>query len=230
MKKYLFLFFLSSLLISKEGSAQASLGISQYTYTIYNDTVLANTPDSIAVFVVNKGTAPFNGPFEIIASVQDSGSTSYHRVDTSYSVLPVSLPPGDSIPYMLQPYYEMGDSATYQYHYNINVIVIWPVAMTASTFDSLTFNIFILLPLSVKEIDPQVLIRAYPNPSTDNITLESGGKNSIEEVRIYDTQGRLIDQLIKPGLICVEAWAPGTYIIHIQLGDGKTHTVRVIKQ
>lgn len=229
MKKYVLLFLLSFLLISKKDSAQASLGISQYAYTIYNDTVTAYTIDSIDVYVVNKGTATFNDVFEVITAVQDTSVFGLHRVDTSYYFATINIPVGDSIPFRILPYYEIG-TPTYQYHYDINVIVIWPVASSASTKDSLTFNITILMPESVTEIDLSHLIKAYPNPVINNITLENKGKNSIEEVRIYDTQGRLIDHLTRPEFICTEVWAPGTYIISIQLEDGKTHTIRVVKQ
>ena len=107
---------------------------------------------------------------------------------------------------------------------------IWPLAASAATKDSLTFNVFILLPTSINEIDLSHLIKAYPNPVVNNITLENKGKNSIEEVRIYDTKGRLIEHLANPQFICTEGWAKGTYLINLQLEDGKTHTIRVIKQ
>ena len=230
MKKYILLFLLSFLLISKKDSAQASLGISQYTYAIYNDTVAAYTTDSMSIFIVNKGTALFNDNFEVITSVQNSGILpGFHRVDTTSSFLPALIAPGDSIPFTLQPYYFIGDT-TSQYHYDINVIVIWPVAATASTEDSLLFNIVILLPESIHEIDLSHLIKAYPNPTINNIMLENNGKNDIEEVRIYNLQGLLVESLKKPAVICTEKWAPGTYLINIQLEGGKTHTVRIIKQ
>ncbi len=230
MKKYVLLVLLSFLLISNKSSAQASLGISQYAYTIYNDTVTANTFDSISIFVINKGTANFNDTFEIVTSVQNSGFLpGFHRVDTASTFSTVFIAAGDSVSFNLYPYYFIGDT-TYQYHYDINVIVIWPVASSASTEDSLLYNIVIVLPESVQEINLSHLISAYPNPVINNITLENKGKNSIEEVRIYDAQGRLIEHLTKPEFICTEGWAKGTYLINIQLEDGKTHTIRVVKQ
>ena len=229
MKKYVLLILLPFLLISNKSSAQASLGISQYTYTVYDSTVAAFTFDSVSIYVVNKGTALFNDSFQVITSVQDSALTTYHRVDTSYSVFTATIAPGDSIPFMLYPYYEIG-SDTFQYHYDINVIVIWPVALTAATEDSLLFNVYILLPQSVQEINLAHLISAYPNPVISNITLENKGEKIIEEVRIYDARGRLVEQQIKPKYVCTDTWAPGTYLLHIQLEDGRTHTIRVVKQ
>ena len=209
--------------------SQASLGISQAAYIVYNDTVSAFALDSINIYVVNKGDSTFLDSYQIITDVQDSNSvTAYHNIDTVGMFLSL-IPPGDSVNLTINANYMLGDSAS-QYHYKINVIVIWPLAASAATKDSLTFNVFILLPTSINEIDLSHLIKAYPNPVVNNITLENKGKNSIEEVRIYDTKGRLIEHLANPQFICTEGWAKGTYLINLQLEDGKTHTIRVIKQ
>lgn len=227
MKKYVFLFLLSFLLINNESSAQPSLGISQYAYTIYNDTAVAYTYDSVSIYVVNRGTSNFSNFFQIVASVQDSAASAYHRADTTYSAFSTFIAAGDSIPFKFMPYYGIDSN---EYHYDINVIVIWPVASSTNTDDSLFFNVVIVLPQAINEIDLSHMIKAYPNPTVDNITLENSGKNSIEEVRIYDSQGRLVESLNKPEFICTEAWVPGMYMINIQLKDGKTQTIRVVKQ
>lgn len=230
MKKFVLLFFVIFLLKSNESSAQASLGISQYTYTIYNDTVPANSSDSIAIYVVNTGITAFNDYFTIATEVRDSNAVAaFHQVDTVSSFFPVLIAPGDSIPFLLQPFYQMGDSST-KYHYDINVIVIWPVASSASTSDSLSYNIFIVLPQSVNEIDLSKLINAYPNPTTGNLTLENSSQKTIEEVRIYDASGRLIQTEKNPSFICTDEWKAGTYLIKIQLENKQIRTIRVIKQ
>lgn len=230
MKKYLLLVFTALLFVSKTGSAQASLGISQYSYFILNDTVPAYSTDSISIFVVNRGVSSFSGNFTIKTAVKDSNSVAtYHQVDSANTLFPVSIAVGDSVPFSLAPYYIMGDSST-QHHFDINVIVIWPVALTASTDDSLMFNIFIVLNVGVQEIDLTQLVKAYPNPTTDNLTLENTSQKAIEEVRIYDITGRIIQIEKNPSIICTDTWKAGTYMIKIQLENKQTRTIRVIKQ
>lgn len=230
MKKYVFLFIISLLLVSNKGISQASLGISQTAFIVYNDTVSAFTLDSINIYLVNKGDSIFNGTYKIMTAVQDSNSVVfYHLVDSTSTFFPPSIPAGDSINVSVPSNFIMGDSST-QYHYKINVIVIWPVAANAATEDSLIYDVFILLPKSITEIDLYHLINAYPNPTTDKIILENGSKNSIEEVRIYDSKGGLVESLNKPEFIYTEAWSPGVYLINIQLKNNKTQTIRIVKQ
>lgn len=229
MKKYLILIVLSLLLVSQSGKGQPSLGISQYAFTVYDTTVAAYSTDSVAIYIVNKGDSTFTDSFSVIMAVQDSVGPGFHHVDTASSVFAMNIPAGDSIAYTLYPQYTIGGD-TFLYHYDINVIVIWPVALTASTEDSLMYTVTVMLPESIQEISLSHLISAFPNPTTAKFTLENKGKNSIEEVRIYDSRGRLIDRLLQPEYVCTDAWAKGTYLIHIQTDDGKQHVIRILKQ
>lgn len=229
MRKYLLIILCCFLLQTNKSNAQAALGISQYSYVLANDTVLAfSSTDSIGFYVVNKGTANFNDVFTVYMAVQDSGATTYHNVDSAFYFFPAFIPPGDSIPFSIHPYYITNDST--KYHYDINVIVIWPVALTAPTIDSLMFNIMIFVNTSVQEINLNSYITAYPNPTTNNLMLQNSSQKSIEEVRIYDTLGRLIQTEKNTSFICTDTWKAGTYLIKIQLENKETRTIRVIKQ
>ena len=95
--------------------SQASLGISQAAYIVYNDTVSAFALDSINIYVVNKGDSTFLDSYQIITDVQDSNSvTAYHNIDTVGMFLSL-IPPGDSVNLTINANYIMGDSAS-QYH------------------------------------------------------------------------------------------------------------------
>jgi hypothetical protein len=74
------------------------------------------------------------------------------------------------------------------------------------------------------------LIKAYPNPVVNNLTLENTAQKAIEEVRIYDSRGRLIGREKQPDFLCTETWTPGTYLLKVTLSDKRMHTIRVVKQ
>lgn len=227
MKKYFLLIFLSFLLISNKSIGQDSLIINPYSVLIGNDTLPAGSTDSISFWVYNIASTPFNDSIKLFTSVQDSIFTFiYNPIDT-VDFGPIVIPAYDSTQFTLYNFY---DIAPTRFHYDINVIVIWPAASSLSFYDSLFYNQFITIANGVDEIDLLHLIKAYPNPAINKITLENEGENNIEEVRIYDSKGRLVESLNKPEFICTEAWVPGMYLINIQLKDGKTHTIRVVKQ
>lgn len=228
MKKH-FVILLLFLFFSFSGKSQSSLGIGQFSSIISNDTLPAYATDSISFWVINYGTVVFNDQIRLFTNVRDSAGVLFHAVDTAYTGL-VNIPAGDSLLVNLYPYYEI--DFFNKYHYNINVIVIWPVAMTGTTnvVDSLHYNEFILLPASVDEIDLNKVIKAYPNPAFHDINLENTGKNRIEEVRIMNSQGQLITIIRKQEKICVEDWPPGLYIFSVLLENKQTHTVKIVKQ
>lgn len=226
MKKYILLFLIPFLLISGKNSAQAVLSIGQYSYFVAHDTLPAYSSDSVHIWIKNEGSVALNDNILLHVNVQDSSLFTYHTVDTTYTGL-VSIPVGDSIPFSFHPFYNIGP--TY-YHYDINVIVIWPVASTATTGDSLTYAEFLTLPSGINDLDLNNYIKAYPNPSTDKLYIESDLKNTIEEVRIYDTKGQLISIIQNESIINTESWCPGMYFIDVKIKDGKSQTLKILKQ
>ena len=227
MKKCILIILLPFLLICMKSKAQDSLGISPYSVVVGNDTLANGTIDSISFWVKNNGFATFNDSVTFYTSVQDSVSAFvYYPIDSVDFGL-VTIPPGDSIPFTL---YNTFTVAPLRFHYDINVIVIWPVASVSGNSDSLFYAKVITLADGIDKIDLGNLIKTYPNPTINNFTLENSSKNSIEEVRIYDSQGRLVESLNKTDFIYTEKWVPGTYLINIQLENKQTHTIRVIKQ
>ncbi|HEY0030763.1 MAG TPA: T9SS type A sorting domain-containing protein [Bacteroidia bacterium] len=226
MKKYILLLILPLWLIGSKATAQASLGIGQFSYYIGNDTLPAYSTDSVSLWIINTGTGTFNDTLELWTIVQDSALFTYHMVD-NVSLGNVTIPAGDSISYTLVPYYAIAPAL---YHYDINVIVIWPMANSVPTSDSLTYTQVLTLPNGIHEIDLQQLIKAYPNPSMNDFTISNDSKTSIEEVRIYDPQGRLIAIVKGQNIIHTQNWKPGTYVMKILLENKKQVTIRVVKQ
>ncbi len=231
MKKRILLIALSLFLYFTKSKAQDSIGISAYSVSIGNDTLPAGFTDSVSFWLVNNGATSFSDSLHFITYVQDTTGFLFHPVDTTYFGS-YTIAPGDSIPFTLFPIYDVSTPVNpNRYHYDINVIVIWPIATsTGNIGGTLTYVEIITIPLGVNEIDLNKIIKAYPNPTTSNFTLENTGTIAIEEVRVFDTQGHIIQTEKKPASICTDTWKAGTYLINIQLENKQTRTIRVIKQ
>ena len=227
MKRCLIVAVFGLLFTSNFAKAQDTLSISPYNFFVANDTLSAGSTDSIGFYIVHDGPSTFGGTIELYAAVLDTSGLVYWTVDSSNTGAVTIFSSGDSVYAYMAPSYTIAPT---KYHLDINVIVIWPVASGMVIGDSATYIQFLTDPNGIPEIDLKELIRAFPNPTRGNLTLENKDKNAIEEVRIYDARGRLIEHLIKPEIICTEGWAKGTYLINVLLDNNKTHTIRVIKQ
>lgn len=227
MKRCLIVAILGLFFTSNFAKAQDTLSISPYNFFILNDTLPGGLTDSIGFRIIHNGPSTFGGSIKLYAAVQDTSGLFYTTVDSINTGAVTIGSFGDSIYAYMTPTYTIAPT---KYHLDINVIVIWPVASGIITGDSATYIEVLTDPNGIQEIDLKELIRAFPNPTKGNLTLENKNQISIEEVRIYNTQGRLIEHLSNPQFVCTEGWAKGTYLINIKLEDGKTHTIRVIKQ
>lgn len=228
MRKFVFLILLPFLLISIKSKGQDSLIISPYSVVVGNDSVLNGTFDSVSFYVVNVATTPFSDTVSLYTSVRDSVSAFiYYPIDT-VTFTAINIAPNDSAQFKLYYTYTV---APFKFHYDINVIVIWPLTSSATILDSLYYLEWIdTLALGVDEIDLSKFIKAYPNPTTSKLTLENTSQKAIEEVRIYDATGRLIQTEKNPSFICTDEWKAGTYMIKIRLENKQTRTIRVVKQ
>jgi hypothetical protein len=163
----------------------------------------------------------------LYTSVQDSISAFiYHPIDT-VAFGTINILPLDSTQFTLYNTYTTGPT---RFHYDINVIVIWPVASTLSNTDTLAYVEVITLGMGINELNINKLIKAYPNPVVDKLTIENSTKNIIEEVRIYDASGQLINVIKNKSVVDTENWCPGMYIIDVKIKDQKEQRLKILKQ
>ncbi len=131
---------------------------------------------------------------------------------TSYTILP-----GMAVNVFLNGTYNF---SSVNYRQGSNVVVVWPVVQIGvpQYIDTLTTCVYFvkLSDVSEDEIENSYL-SVFPNPASDFITITEQGKNLIENVRIYDTAGRLV---ISPlwddsKKINVAFIVPGIYVLEI---------------
>lgn len=221
MKKIVFIIVLLLTLILR---SNAQLSISPYTYTIYSDTVAANSLDSADVWIVNNDSIAFNDNLQLVLDVQDSAAAFFHNVD-SLNLGLLNIPSGDSV---LMRVYQNFIVSPAKYHYDINVIVIWPYALSTGNGDSLFFPVYITYPNGVNEIDISKHIKVYPNPTSDHVLVDSD--MAIEEVRVYGSNGQLVLYEKQKQLINIETLPKGMYLFEVTLESGKKQSIRIIKE
>lgn len=74
---------------------------------------------------------------------------------------------------------------------------------------------------------PQLKVNAYPNPASDQLTveLESETQEAIESISIYSVEGKLVSQIIDPELplqVDLSALNSGLYILDVKSLAGST--------
>ncbi|MGQ0828167.1 MAG: T9SS type A sorting domain-containing protein [Bacteroidota bacterium] len=229
MRKYIYLLSLSIVLLSMPVSGKAqTIGMSKVGPINYSDTVTAGAVDSFTVWVKNVSTTVFNDTLTLVGAVRDDVNPAILNYVGSYSSFsPVLINANDSVSI---PVLEVYTLDTNNYRPGINVIVIWPVAQSAATADSLEFTVYIIDANGMNDLDLKQFIKTFPNPSTDNITIENISKINIEEVRIYDMTGRLLETIKNRSVIDTEKWTVGMYLLDIWLENNQKHSVRIIKQ
>ncbi len=233
MKKILSIAFI---LFSLADAAQVNIGMGHVFPTgtlAHYDTVVNGTPDTIGVWVKNYGPDPFTGEIQIGVAVTDTTFTgSLDSVMTASSpVFVTGFNAGDST---LMSYTTNYTVSTGGYRYGIDVIVVWPIATTGTSFftphDSLQFPVVIEYPESVNELDISRIIKLYPNPGTDRVTIENGANIPVETVTIYDQSGKAVLSEKRKNTIDIQNLVPGIYHAEVYLSNKKHYSIKFIKQ
>lgn len=203
MKK---IFLIAFALLTISSKAQTNLGMSQYTPNNLVDTVFSGTSSSYSVWVINHGPTTFKDTLHVYTAVRDSanGATSY-LVGAYTTPDSMSIPANDSVQIPLTGSYNVSPTG---YKIGIDVIVVWPVAASATTVDSLTFNIWIIDANGVNEIDLERFIKVFPNPTTENISIGTNSNITVEVVKILDGTGKLVLECKRETVINVKDLAP----------------------
>lgn len=233
MKKFLLIFSLLIGLSSTPGKAQVAFHIDFDTLSsIANDTFNLGGTVNYNVAVYNVGPAGFNTALAvdtlyINTAVRDSLTPAVlHTVSVSV----ISPPVIDSGSYLVVPLSTVFTPSASGFHKDINVIVIWPYALGATAIDSLEFNVFLLDPTGVNELDVTKYIHLYPNPTIGDVELKQDQQIGIESVRIFNLQGQLVAGYAHTPKVDTSDLAPGMYLVKVRLENGQETTLRLIRQ
>ncbi|MFW6327207.1 MAG: T9SS type A sorting domain-containing protein [Bacteroidota bacterium] len=86
---------------------------------------------------------------------------------------------------------------------------------------------------SIKGEIPDEIVKVYPNPTSDEVNIAVEGKYVIEQVKLFDTQGKLLFQESNPdnfNIIDFRHYIPATYILVIEIENHQSNEYRIIKK
>ena len=89
--------------------------------------------------------------------------------------------------------------------------------------------------VSIRNGNAAIVLKAFPTPATNNVTLQHATANAKTTIRINAHDGRQV-AAIRPAAgamqtsINLSAYAPGLYLISFDNGNGQVETLKVVKQ
>lgn len=182
--------------------------------------------DSIRITVVNSGTGTFTDNIDVFLQ---GGTAGQGLVDTLYqdSVGLHQIAPGDSID-LLPVHYQF---RTVHFDDGDNIVVVWPAARTTGTpSDSISFHVYFVRLSAISEAGI-LHIRAYPNPSSQFITLDLPSDHSLKYVRILNVHGQEIYRSSSyNGFLPVGDLPTGLYLLEAIEQNGKCFYAKILKQ
>ena len=185
MKRVCLLLSVLLSLISFRGSAQT---VSLRIDSIYGipDTVYTGQTFTYSVVVKNNGFIPYQGPVQL-AMQNGQGQIAY----LYFSANPVVILPGSS--YTVSNTTLTIDSSFFRPGNNV-VVVVWPYTSQFIQYTPRSFTTYVINNLQgVEEVPLTQSVSIFPNPTSDFILINSGNR-TIERVRIYDINGKLVYQ------------------------------------
>ena len=219
MKKVLLALFVLSL--STSGFAQTDISISNVTLA---DTVSLNQTLLYSISFINNATTDFTGSIAAKATVQ---GTPINDLITGSSF---TIAAGDTTQFTgLQMLFSVSNS----FNLGDNVVVIWPVAISATDTlvgDTVHQNVHVLFPNGIDDF------RSNLNLSIGVILknqwmIFNQTQTTIAETNIYDLNGRRIENIVGDiNQVQLENVSSGIYLLEIKLMDGKKGIFKILVQ
>ncbi|MFN3343531.1 MAG: T9SS type A sorting domain-containing protein [Flavobacteriales bacterium] len=195
-------------LISAPGSPDTTLMFQQVTYLV----VTKNTGNvtHFGSYQINIGVWDSVNQLPVIVHTQNqqpsSGSLAPNGNDTMLVVHTI-------------------DSAAYRA--GGNTIVIWPTPPTGTTVDTLYKQTYVIVFNDLSELSSDAIL-IYPNPSSEQLYIQA--HSVVEQVSIFDLNGRLIQTNSHNSVIAIQHLHNGTYLLQIELTNGEQRFSKIVIQ
>ena len=209
-------------LLSKESNAQASLGFDPNFFPNFPFARNLGDTGMFRLSLKNFSNTSFNGAITLVTQVM-GGALS---IDTSNIIPQTTIAPNDTVGYNFQENYSSNRFAV-----GIDVVVIWPKSVNAVTHDSIMYVVQISDPSSVASILNENGISIYPNPFANTFIIENRHpSNPIEQVRVFDLNGKLILSKTREEIIDLSSIPNDLYVVELFYKSGMRKVMKVQKQ
>jgi hypothetical protein len=227
-KKLLLILFVFG--ISLKGYAQTpSIGFDSipvfFPSFALQDTTTVTVPMQLKNYGATSFTASLGLPIKIMTEVfQNFLSVS---LDSTNNVIQQAvLLPGSTL---LFNYFESYDAN--RFPAGIDVVVIWPKVAGAPIFNNTSYVVQVFAQVGVSELLVEDGIKVFPNPCSELLTIENRvSNNPIEQVRIYDLNGKLLLSKSRYQTIDLTQLPNATYVLDLLLKSGDRKVMRFQKQ
>lgn len=189
------------------------------------DTINLNDNYVHTIVIQNYNSTPLNGIIYLVGAIDSSGTLI--SIDTVGSVFVTNFNLNDTVGITYNETYDVPNG----YKLGTNIVVVWPVASSGITRDTLRKEVFIDNPISVNPVkanNDDLII--YPNPFNNYIFLKNLGiKNEVRQVRIFDVNGRIVYKEKYNTVITTEQFIKGLYFLEIEFFDNSKKYNKLIK-
>ena len=225
MKKHILLLLFTLGLLSKNAFSQ-SLGFNTPPVFPTSASLNDSIPTIVTLGIKNYGVTQFAGNTPIFLMTQVSNSGTVISLDSMNVINQALIQPAATYNYSYIEPYNSG-----RFVVGIDVVVIWPKALGASTHDSITYIIQITPQVSVEEMLAENGFAVYPNPCNNTLTIENNAiENPIEQVRVYDMKGVLMLVKNRNEPIDFSQIPDAVYVLEVYFKSGMRKVMRVQKQ
>ncbi len=223
MKTLRWLLLLSAIITSQLVEAQASLGVSIDSFP--SQLIFTDTSAYYGSFTVhNFGTATFNGSFSLNYTVNNALFNSAYDSGLYYPGTTLTIAPGaSSTPQQLIIH---ANTAAFS-NIGSSGVVIWPISVSALTYDSATTIVEVTFPANINAVSNQQL-QVFINQQ--QLYINTDAQNLVKRVRIYDLMGQLlIEQPVSVStIIAMNKYAAGCYLVEVILNDNSRKIFKVV--
>lgn len=191
----------------------------------FPDTAYEGISYPVGFNLKNIGATPYQGPLQILIMGDSVPDVIYFSNNPNFVLLP-----NDTVAVFANPAGSQGYVFTPQFFRPGNdIVVVWPYTAQSIVIIDTIFTALNFVPIASVSEHVRELASVYPNPFSGILHIEPGNNESVEQVRIFDSSGRLMGtEKPKQNVLDVSYLKMGFYFIEI-FTDKNTYFSKVLK-